>query len=330
MIGRILAVGLAVAAATGIGTTAQAQRITIGTNPQGTLYYTVGSGIAAALQENLGRQATVQPFTGSSVYIPLIAEDEVTLGLNSSIDVGGWYRGEFENEPYTQLRVLARLWPLRQAFMVRADSGMQDVSDLTGKRVVTTVSGQAATGRVNQAVLQAGGIALDQVEGVTISGMPAGVDGLVEGNLDAHGIAVGIPLTQQAHATIPGGIRYLSITGPDATDEIIGDIYPGVYLLQVDPSPRLPEVTEPVVVAAYDVFLTASASLPDDEVQAILGALYDALPQLVSDYPAMAGAQQDLMTSPTNTIPFHSAAVEFYREKGIWSDENAQRDASID
>ena len=46
---------------------AQAQgRITIGTNPQGTLYYTIGSGIAAALQESMQRQVTVQPFTGSS------------------------------------------------------------------------------------------------------------------------------------------------------------------------------------------------------------------------------------------------------------------------
>lgn len=331
MIQRMLGFGLAAVAAIGIGTSASAQgRITIGSNPQGTLYYVVGGGIAAALQESLGRPATVQPFTGSSVYIPLIAEGEVTLGLNSSIDVGGWYRGEMGNEPYTQLRVIARLWPLRQALMVRADSGMTEVADLAGKRVVTTVSGQAATGRVNQAILQAGGLSLDDVEHVTVSGMPAGVESLVESALDAHGIAVGIPLTQQAHATIPGGIRYLSITGENATDEAIGSIFPGVYLLQIDPSPRLPEVTDPVVVAAYDVFLTVNENLPDQEVTDILGALYDALPQLLSDYPAMAGADQSLMASPTNTIPFHPAAVAFFREKGIWTDANDTQEASID
>lgn len=330
MIARLLAVGLAASMAVGIASDAAAQgRITIGTNPQGTLYYAVGTGIAAALQDRLGRQATVQPFTGSSVYIPLIAEDEVTLGLNSSIDVGAWYRGEYDNPPYTQMRVLARLWPLRQAFAVRADSGMTDVSDLVGRRVVTHVAGQAATGRVNVAMLEAGGVSLDQVEEVTISGMPTGIEGLTEGTLDATGIAVGIPLTQQAHASIPGGIRYLSITGDSATDAAIGAIFNGVYLLEVQPSPRLPEVTDPVTVAAYDVFLTASANLPDAEVRAIVEALHEALPQLLQDYPAMAGANPARMADPSNTVPYHPAAVEFYQSIGLWTDENAARDAGL-
>ncbi|MFV0243828.1 MAG: TAXI family TRAP transporter solute-binding subunit [Qingshengfaniella sp.] len=331
MIGRIFAVGLAVAATMGVGPAAQAQgRITIGTNPQGTLYYTIGGGIAAALQDGLQRQVTVQPFTGSSVYVPLIAADEVTVGLNSSIDVGGWYRGDYGNDPYTGMRVLARLWPLRQAFAVRADSGMTEVADLVGKRVVTAVSSQQATGRVNVATLIAGGVSEDQVEGVTVAGLAQGMEGLTEGTLDASGVAVGIPLTQQAHATIPGGIRYLSITGDDATDEVIGEAYPGVYLMQVDPNPRMPEVTDPVTISAYDVFLTTSANLSDADATAILSALWDALPQLKTDYPALATASQDRMAAPTNTVPYHPAAVAFFTEKGLWTDQNTAHEATLD
>ncbi|QOL80958.1 TAXI family TRAP transporter solute-binding subunit [Pseudooceanicola spongiae] len=121
----------------------------------------------------------------------------------------------------TNMRVLARLWPLRHAFAVRADSGMTEVSDLAGKRVVTALSSQAATGRGNEAMLTAGGLATDAVQGVTVSGLSQGMDGLTEGTLDANGITVGIPLPQQANATIPGGIRYLSITGAAATDAAI-------------------------------------------------------------------------------------------------------------
>ncbi len=329
MFQRLFGAGLALAAATLIGSDASAQRITIGSNPQGSLYYTVGGGIAAVLQDRLERPVTVQPFTGSSVYIPLIVADEVTVGLNSSIDVGAWYRGENDNEPYTELRVLARLWPLRQAFMVRADSGMTTVADLVGQRVVTKYSSQSATGRVNVAMLEAGGVSVDQVEPVTISGLPQGVEGLTEGALDATGIAVGIPLTQQAHASIPGGIRYLSITGDKATNAVIGEAFPGVYLLEVPPSARMPEVTEPVTVSAYDVYLTASANLSDADVEAILGALWETMPQLVKDYPAMGGAAPERMAMPSNTVPYHPAAVRFYEEKGIWSEENAARDASL-
>jgi TRAP-type uncharacterized transport system substrate-binding protein len=136
-------------------------------------------------------------------------------------------------------------------------------------------------------------------------------------------------MTQQAHATIPGGIVYLSVTGDNATSEFINSVFPGVYLMTVDPSPRMPEVTESVTVPAYDVYLTTDASLPDDEARAILEALYDALPQLKQDYPAIGLAQQDLMAQPSNTVPYHPAAVAFFEEKGLWSAENEERDASL-
>jgi uncharacterized protein len=330
MFKKILAAAFAVAATLAISAPAMAQnRITIGTNPQGTLYYTIGGGIAAALQESMARQVTVQPFTGSSVYIPLIDAGEVTLGLNSSIDAGAWYRGEYGNEPFKGVRVLARLWPLRQALTVRADSGMTKVTDLAGKKVVTEFSAQAATGRVNKAILQAGGLAVGDVDGVTVAGLSQGMEALTEGTVDATGVAVGIPLTQQAHATIPGGIRYISITGADATSQKINDIFNGVYLTTLTPNPRMPEVTEPVMVAAYDVYLTASATLSDEEATAILSALYDALPKLKADYPPMAAASQDKMSAPTNTVPYHPAAVAFFKQKGIWSAENDAREAGL-
>ena len=331
MFTRKLLAALAVASTFAIAAPAQAQtRITIGTNSQGSLYYTIGGGLAAALQDKLERQVTVQPFTGSSVYIPLIDAGEVTLGLNSSIDAGAWYRGEYENDPYKGIRVLARLWPLRQALTVRADSGMTSVSDLVGKKVVTSLSAQLATGRVNAAILEAGGISLDQVEGVTVAGIGQGMEALTEGAVDATGVAVGIPLTQQAHATIPGGIRYLSITGDKATSETINGIFNGVYLLDIAPNPRMPEITETVTVSAYDVYLTTSADLSDEDATAILSALYDVLPQLKEDYPPLASASRDMLSAPSNTVPYHPAAVAFFKDKGLWTEQNDARDAGLE
>ena len=309
---------------------AEAQgRITVGTNPQGSLYYTVGGGMAAALQESLQRQVTVQPFAGSTVYLPLIATGEVTIGLNSSLDTGAIYRGDYGTDAQGDLRMLARLWPLRVAFLVRADSDLKEISDLAGKRVVTDFSALKSVGLVNQAMIQAGGLSLDDVEGVTVSGLGPGIEALTEGDVDATSAAVGIPLTQQAHASIPGGIRYLSITGDSATSENINSIYNGTYLLQVEPSARLPEVTEPVTVVGYDVFLTTSASLSDEEASAILNALYDAFPQLQQDYPAIRSGSRDAFATPSNTVPFHPAAVAFMKEKGLWTEANDAREASL-
>ncbi|MDF0602002.1 TAXI family TRAP transporter solute-binding subunit [Psychromarinibacter sp. C21-152] len=312
-------------------TGAQAQgRVTIGTNPQGSLYYTVGGGIAAALQEALQRQVTVQPYAGSTVYLPLVAAGEVTVGINSSLDTGAVSRGDYEGtEPQPDLRMLARLWPLRVALVTRANDGMTEVADLEGKRVVTEFAALKSVSIVNQTILRAGGLEVDDVEGVTVSSLAPGMDALTEGNLDATGIAVGIPLTAQAHASIPGGIRYLDITGENATTEYVNSIYPGTYMLEIQPTERMPEVTEPFTTIGYDVFMTVSADLPDEQVTEILTALYEAFPQLREDYPPIRGGSRDDFAKPTNTVPFHPAAKAFFEEKGMWTEANEERDMAV-
>ncbi|WP_238366510.1 TAXI family TRAP transporter solute-binding subunit [Mesobacterium pallidum] len=310
--------------------TASAQgRVTIGTNPQGSLYYTVGGGMAAALQEAMGRQVTVQPYAGSTVYLPLVATGEVTVGINSSLDTGAVARGEYGGDGYDNLRVLARLWGLRVALASRANDNLVEVKDLVGKRVVTDFSALKAVSLVDQTYLRAGGVEVEDVEGVTVSGLGPGMDGLTEGTLDATGIAVGIPLTQKAHATIPGGIRYVSITGPNATSDYVNSIYPGTYIVTVEPSARLPEVTEPVNVIGYDVYLTTSADLPDEEATAILTALYDSFEKLREDYPPIRSGSTEMFSATSNTVPYHPAAVAFYEEKGMWTEANASNDMKV-
>jgi hypothetical protein len=211
---------MAVAAMLALGSTAAqaADRYTLGTNPQGTIYYTIGGGIAAALQDKLGKQVTVQPYTGSSVYLPLIAAGEVSMGLNSSLDLGEARAGNFGAEA-KNLRVLARLWPLNVALVARNDSGVKTIADLKGKRVVTDLSALKAMSQLSKTILELGGLAVSDVEAETVAGLGPGMERLTENSLDATLIAVGIPLTQQAHASIPGGIRYVSIEGANATTE---------------------------------------------------------------------------------------------------------------
>jgi len=75
---------------------AQIRRVTIGTNPAGSIYFTLGGGLAKVLTEKMGVQAIVQPFAGSSVYLPLVDNGEVTAGLSSTLDSGAAYRGDLE------------------------------------------------------------------------------------------------------------------------------------------------------------------------------------------------------------------------------------------
>ncbi len=324
LFGAVFGFGLVVA----LAQPASAQRMIFATQDPGTLYHTLGSGMAALLTQELGRQVTVQPYGGSSVYLPLLDNGEATLGFSSSLDAGASYRGE-GRAPLRNLRAVARIIGLRTAMMVRAQSGIRTVADLKGKRVVLNLKGQRAMGQVIRAMLAAGGLGEEDVQAVTLGNVKLGAQALIEGNVDATFIAVGIPLVQQAHAAIPGGVRYADIAGERATQAFLSRFADGLYPAVVEPAPHLPEVPEPVTVAAFDVFLLTGAGTPEEDVQAVLRVLWENFDRLQKDYPQLRASRRDLFAAATNTVPYHPGAVAFYREIGLWSEANEAREQSF-
>jgi TRAP transporter TAXI family solute receptor len=321
---------VACALATG-GAQAQPQerRYTIGTNPPGTLYHIVGSGFAKVLQEKLGKQTTVQPGAGSSTYLPLIQNREVTMGIVSSLDGGGAYRGEQGRSPMPKLHAVARLWPLSYGFMARGNSGIKSIADLKGKRVVTDIKANAALAAANVAMLASAGLLPSDVTAVSIGDLPQGSQGVIDGTIDATTLALGIPLAKQAHASAPGGIVYLTLSGPNATSEFLNDKLPGLYTLKVSPSPAMPEVTELITVSGFDIFLIASEDVSDGDVTGIVKTLHDNWESLQRDFPALRSGRVEDFATPTNTVPYHPAAIAYFKSKNLWSEGNKKREESF-
>jgi hypothetical protein len=308
---------------------AELNRITIGTNPTGTNYYVIGGGMAKAMQETLNIRSIVQPYAGSSVYLPLIASGDVTMGMSSSLDSGGAYRGDHGRTAMPKLRALARLWPLPYAFFVRADSGLKSVADLKGKRVITEYKANISLTPLNVAMLEAAGLEKGDYTAVEAGGIPQGTKSVVEGKVDAVASAMGIPLLREAHASIPGGIRYLTMAGPNVTDDFLRGKEPGAYLYEVKPSANMPGVEGETTVSAFDVFMIVSADLSDADAAKVLGVLYDQWEALQKDYAVLRAAPRDTLALASNTVPYHPGAVKFFKSKGIWKDANDRHDQTL-
>jgi TRAP transporter TAXI family solute receptor len=321
----------AVVGLTGLAVTgAEAQRITIGTNPQGSGYYVVGGGIAALMTERLGRQAIVQPYAGSSVYLPLISSGEATLGFSSSLDSGRAYRGEEGSKPLANLRALARLYPLPYAYMARAADGLKTVADLAGKQVVVDIRANAALAEANRAILAAAGLEESDYEAVTIGNLPQGAQDLVDGSVDAHSVAVGVPFTQEAHAALSGGIIYLAITGENATSEFLDSMVPGLFMMDVEPADNRPGVVGTTPVSGFDVFLVTSTEVSDEDAYEMIRVLHEGYDQLMQDYPQAREGATDLLSRATNTVPYHPGSIAYFKEQGMWTEENERREHGFD
>ena len=324
---RLFLTGAAALAASQAMPAWAAERMTIGTNPVGTFYYVMGGGLAKLLSETAGIRSIVQPYAGSSVYLPLINSGDVTMGLSSSLDSGGAYNGEQGRDRNPKLRTLARLWPLRYAMLVRKDSPIKSVADLKGRKLVMNFKANVSLSPIHTAVLKSAGLSENDIVPVDVAGLPQGVRGVVDGSIDATWIAVGIPAVKEAHASV--GVRYVDLSGPSFTPEFLDQQTSGLFPISVKPAPNLPEVSEPLMTTGFDVFLMASSDMDDATATKVLGTVFNAYPDLQKDYPPLRLGKAEEMGRASNTVPYHAAAVAFYQSKGLWTAQNEAKQKSV-
>jgi uncharacterized protein len=302
------------------------RQLTVGANPAGTITYALAAGFAKVLQESSGMRATIRPFSGSSVYIPLLERGEIALGLSTAVDTYLAYNGL---SPYaarmTHLRLLMVAFPLYLMYMVDGGSDIHTVEDLRGRRVIVTMRANAGLEELHRGILATGGLTEQDVDAMTVAGLPEGVRLLIEGRTDAVPIGIGTALGVQAESSLQGGVRFVSLGRDEAR---LADFMPVAKVATVTPDMFETGVPETLRVPEIDDYLNTGAHLSDDEAYTIVKTLYEHWQALRRDYPQLGAATPEAIVPPDPPHPYHPGAIRYYQERGFWTDaheRNQQR-----
>ena len=308
---------------------AEMKRINIGTNPAGSSYFLLASGFAKLFQEKLGIKSTAQPHAGSSVYLPLMDQGEIVLGLNNSLDSGMAIGGK---APYgfkhKNVHIIARIWVLPYAYIAKTSSGIKSMDDLRGKKVAVKVKTNVSLEQANETLLATTGLKPGDVDAVDSGGVVAGVNMVVEDRVVAATTSLTMPALRQAHATIPGGIMVVPL-GKNGTDDFLDAGMPGLYSLKIKPSNMLPFVKEETLIAAFDTYLNAGKSVTDEDAYTLAKTLHTNWAQLQKDYAPLRGVAANALAPAVNTAPYHPGAIKYFKEAGLWTAANDARQAKV-
>ena len=318
---KLIAAVVAAGVAAGAAATAEAKlkRITIGSNPAGSVYFLLAGGFAKHFQTDLKIRSTAQPHAGSSVYLPLMNKGEMVMGLNSSLDSGLAVAGkERFKEPIKNVRLLARVWILPYAYMVKESSGIKTLDDLRGKKVIVNVKTNVSLALTNRTVLSTAGMTEKDVTAVDSGGVVAGINMVVEGRADATTVALAMPAMRKTHATVPGGLRILGL-GKLANDEMLAKGIAGLYSMNVKPTKRFPFVREPLTIAAFDTYLNAGSQVGDEDAYMLVKSLHTNWKKLQKDYAPLRGTPIDGLAPANTSMPYHPGAIKYYKEAGLWT-----------
>ena len=126
--------------------------VTVASNPPGTVFYALASGLAKVASEGAPFQMVVQPYSGTSTFLPLLNTGEIDFGINNAVDMALSYQGPERlkiggRNPFLHtpnVRLLMRGSVLLTALLVRKDSPIKTIQDIRGKRLTGEYPAQLA------------------------------------------------------------------------------------------------------------------------------------------------------------------------------------------
>jgi len=314
---KLLFALIGMAAAAAAASSAAAQPLGIGTNPQGTMVYTLGATLAKALLDAANMQSRVQPQSGTGTMVPLVNSGEIDIGFCNAREFYDSFHGvgSSDKRPNPNLRAMAVLFPLQVALMVRNDSPIKSVKDLKGRSNSYGYASQEVIRILLDGLLANAGLTIADMKPVMVPNLVRGVDELMAGRVDVSFFALGQAKVSEADASV--GIRFLAVDSDPAAVEAMLKVVKVGYVDKVMPAPNLPGVREPIAVAHYDYVAFANKDVPAERVKTITRILLEQRDAMAQSLPLFRQLKPERMYSAKLQVPYHEGAVAFYREKGI-------------
>jgi TRAP transporter TAXI family solute receptor len=306
----------------GLAGGAPAQTMGIATNPQGSLYYAVGSAVSQVVSNKTKHSLRVQPMGGSSTYVPTINQGQVEFGLLNVIDPAFAWDGveNFKGQPPAKnLRLVAVIFQLPIGIAVVDSSPYKRLSDLKGASMPAEFTAQSTIRFVQDAVLANAGLSTKDMKPVPVRDYVQGMRLLGEKRVDAALMGVGAAQAQEAHAKLQrdGGIRFLDLEDtPEARQRMLA-VMPA-YPYKQAPSPAIPGVKEGgATLMTYSAFIVSSSHVKDDVIYDVVKALHGSAQELADAHGSLRRFNPSKMTE-THKVEWHPGAIKFYQEIGQW------------
>jgi len=301
---------------------AMPKSVTLGTNPPGTVYFSLASGIAKVVSGAAGYQMVVQPHAGTSTMLPLINSGEMEFGIQNGVDLWLAYRGPAQQiggrNPFPHapnVRLVMRGAPLMVGLLVRKDSPIKSVHDVKGKRFTGEYRAHLAVWYNMFGHLSSAGLTWNDVKVVPVNTVNDGVDALVQGRADVTQHALNSAKVKEADAAV--GVRHVSDDCTKEGEARMRKAVPGYYP-RVVKAGSMTGVLEDTCVVAYDTYFFVSKSVPDHVVEAALKAVWESGDQLPQIHAMFKEWTHDRAVDADVSIPYHPGAVRFYRERNLW------------
>lgn len=319
--------------ATGLFANAQAAdeetKVEIVTLPSGS----VAHGAAVALAGVVGHKSSIKliaaGYGGPQVLVPLVDEGKAAFTLLNTNDVASAMAGAAPayKQRHQNLRLISNGYRNAIGIVVRADSDIRTPADLKGKRVTGVFSAHKTCAKLASATIANAGLTWDDVKVVPVTSTVPSIRALAEGRADAALCgAIGMAVIKEVNAQVP--VRFVSLNASPDAEERAQAVFTGGRIAKAAKGSD-EAIREDTNMFEYDFYLVGGKQLPDELVTGILEVIWDSHQDLVEANRTFRDWTQDRMATDNMSIPYHPAAIAFFKDKGVWTEAMEERNQAL-
>ena len=299
--------------------------MTFAVMPVGSMTYVIGSIMAQTLSKHTGINITPQPMMVGGPAFGLMSKNQLDMGITDAHLIAAGYEGSEYQISAMKFDPGAMPFPINvlnignslNFMFITLDPDIKTLEDFRGKKVYGEIPG-AGTGTTLSAIFEAAGI-LDDVEILSFPVIAEAQRGLVEGKADIlwYGVAPFVAELSQTHDvySIPIPIDVVQRAAAAHPEEAIGpSVWPqGLFGNKQD---------VPVYNMPFGLYIRES--MDADVVYLLMKTFYESYDEMVAAHAWLTPWNLDNALN-VQVAPVHPGAIRYYREQGIWTAENEQK-----
>jgi len=297
---------------------AQQKFVTIGTGGVTGVYYAAGGAICRLVNKDRakhGIRCSVESTGGSVFNVNTIKAGELDLGVTQSDVMYNAVKGlgNFKDAgAYGDLRAVMSLHPEPFTVLARKEGNVKSFADFKGKKFNVGNPGSGTRASLEELI---GAMGWKLTDFSLASELKADEHGpaLCDGKIDGFFYGVGHPSANIQDPTTSCGAKLVSVTGPAVDKLVLDKPYYAYATIPAGLYPNNPQETKTYGVLAT---LVTSAKVPDEQVYAIVKAVFDNFEEFKKLHPALANLKPEEMVKNGLSAPLHPGAVKYYKEKG--------------
>lgn len=311
----ITAVAAAVAlVAAGPATAQKAQFINVLTGGQSGVYYPLGVALSQIYGKHISNvKATAQATKASAENMNLLQAERGELAFALADTVSDAWNGNEEagfSKKLDKLRGLSATYNNYIQIVASADSGVESIEDLKGKRI-SVGAARSGTELNARAVFKAAGLSYDDFSKVEYLPFGESVELMKNRQLDATLQSAGLGVS-----SIRDLATSIDIVIVPIAEEVIENIGDAAYLPATIPAGTYDGQDDDTPTAAVPNFLITHKNVSDDLAYEMTKALYENLEGLQSAHNA-AKAIDIKNNAAGMPVPIHPGAERYYKEAGV-------------